>query len=107
MRGDHNHLLTGACCLVLKRGTQRCPSRIADALGEMVVPYQIGDPQVFEIDQVVVTHQIACYLMMEILALTTDFLVLPGEQLTRRIAAFTTLPLAREPTLRLLELCLC
>src|SRR5262245_15454029 len=73
----------------------------------MVGPYQSGDPQVFERDQVVVTHEVECYRMMEILALTTHFLVLPGEQLTRLSAAFTTLLLAREPTLRLLEWCLC
>ena len=51
--GNRGHPTPGACCLGFEDGTERRPARITDALGEMVVPYHVGDPQVFEIDRVV------------------------------------------------------
>jgi hypothetical protein len=48
-RVHQNHLLTGAHCLVRKGGAERYSARIRDRLSPMADPYQVGDPQVFEI----------------------------------------------------------
>ncbi len=59
----------GACCLGFEDGTELRPARIADALGEVAVPYQVGDPQVFQIDGVVVPQQRQRGLVVEVGAL--------------------------------------
>ncbi len=56
----------GACCRGFEDGTELRPTRIADALGEVVIPYHVGDPQVFEIDRVVLAQQCQRGFVMEI-----------------------------------------
>src|SRR5260221_4928236 len=57
-RGWHRDNSTpGACCLGFEDGTECGPAGIADALGQVTVPYQVGEAHVFEIDRVVQEKQ--------------------------------------------------
>jgi len=51
---NRKHLTPGACCLGFEDATELAPRRITDALGEVFVPYHIGDLQIFEVDGIVV-----------------------------------------------------
>src|SRR5260370_27017834 len=72
----HQHdSLTGACCLIGEDGTERCPACIADALGQAVVPYQVGDPLLFPKDGVVLPEPDERYLVVVIVALSPNMLL--------------------------------
>src|SRR5215469_8806523 len=64
--GNRDHLTPGACCLGLKDGAKRCPASIGDALGEVVVPDHIRNPQIFHIDHVILLQQRECGLVMKV-----------------------------------------
>src|SRR5262249_14861229 len=66
---DCNHLTPGAYCLGLQDGAKRCPARIADALGEVVIPHHIRNPHIFKIDHVVLAQQGERGLVMEVATL--------------------------------------
>jgi hypothetical protein len=51
------------------------PPSIGDALGQVVVPQQVGDPQVVVIDYVVRLDQLAGFSVMEVTALGADVLL--------------------------------
>src|SRR5262245_47283240 len=71
-----------------------------------MVSHHVGDPLVFEIDGVVVTHEVKRHLRLEILSLATDLLVLLGEQSPYFVAALAALLLTRKSLLSFLELLL-
>src|SRR5258708_11860664 len=75
-RRNRDHLTPGPCCLGFKDAPERCPARIADAFGEVGVPDQIADLQVFQIDHIVLAHQAKRRLMVEITPLPLDLLML-------------------------------
>ena len=52
------------------------PSPIADALGEGMIAHQVGDPQVFQIDHIVLAHQRERGLVVKVRALAPHMLVL-------------------------------
>src|SRR5262249_50759901 len=82
-------------------GQKRAPPGIRDALGQVVVPYQVADLQRFVIDRVVLTHQGERGLMVEVLALPSHVLRRFGEPTDRLPATVAPrLPL-RHPTLAL------
>ena len=58
----------GACCHGFEDGAESRPARIADAPGEVVIPYHAGDPQVFQIDRVVGSEQGERRLVVEVRA---------------------------------------
>ena len=71
--GWHRDDLTpGACCLGFEDAAERCPARITDALGEMTIPYHIGDPQIFESRSCRTAQQETRRLVMEIGPLALD-----------------------------------
>jgi len=45
----------------------------------MMGPYQVGDPQVFERERVVLAHERQREVMMEVWSLALDFLVFLGD----------------------------
>src|SRR6516164_5617529 len=95
-RVDRLHSLPGACSLESKDGQQRAPPRIADALGQVTVLDQVGDPQVFVIDDVVRLDQLTGFSVMEVTALVADVLV-GFRQERRRFASAVAPPLAPRP----------
>ena len=60
----------GACCPGFEDGAESRPARIADAPGEVTVPDHAGDPQIFEIDGVVLAEQGKRRLVVEVAALS-------------------------------------
>ena len=88
---DRHHLPTGACCLVGEDGPKLTPARIADALAEATVPHQIGDPQVFQVDIVVLAQQGKRGLVVKVPALSSDFLMVLGQQSSGFLAALAPL----------------
>ena len=64
--GHRDDPTPGACCLGFEDGTELRPARIADALGEVTIPYHVGDPQIFEIDGVVLAQQRQRGLVVEV-----------------------------------------
>src|SRR5262249_62109665 len=77
-----HHLLTSGYCFVGKAGAELLPTGISDALAEVSVPQQAGNPQRFQIERVVGSQQRKGRLEVEAAALPPDLLV-RGEQ-TRR-----------------------
>src|SRR5262245_48146576 len=92
LRRDRHHLPTGAGCLGGKDGPKRRPARIADACRQAVIPYQVGDPQVFQRTRVVLLDQPACGLVVAGAPLPSHLLLVCGDQPPR-------LPAARAPLL--------
>src|SRR5262249_33760271 len=88
--------LPGAHCLVGKGGTEPRPARIRVGLAEMPVPYQIGDPQVFQIGGVAGPELCQRGLVVEVLPPPSDFLVMPGHQPRSLVPAFAPLLPTRE-----------
>ena len=90
--------------LKVRMAQKRTPPRIADALGQVVVPHHVGDPQVFVIDYVVRLDQLAGFSVMEVTALVAD--VLMGfRQERHRFASTVAPPLApRYPALTLRQI---
>src|SRR5262245_48702294 len=44
-------------CLAREESTKLRPAGVRDGLGQMSVPHQVGDPQVFQIEGIVLTQQ--------------------------------------------------
>jgi hypothetical protein len=65
----------GACCLGFEDGAELRPARVTDGLGKAPIPHQVGDPQVFEIDRVVLAQQRQRGFVMEVGALALDVLM--------------------------------
>src|SRR5262245_41330537 len=86
-----NHVLTGACGLVRTGGRELRPASIAPTLGQVAVPHQVGNPQIFAGDRVVVTDQVQRHRVVNGLSLSPDFLGLLGAQLARCGAALAAL----------------
>src|SRR5215469_614768 len=69
-RGWHgDNSFASVHCFAFEDGPERCPPRIRDALGEMFVPYHVGDPQLFEIEGIVGSEHIECGLRVKVGAL--------------------------------------
>ena len=85
------HSLPGSYRLEREDGQKHTPPSIADALGQVVVPHHVGDPQVFVIDYVVRLDQLAGVSVMEVTALVAD--VLMGFCQERHRFASTVAPL--------------
>src|SRR5215470_18059655 len=65
-RGYRLHSLPGARSLESEDGEKGAPSRVRNGLGEMVVPYHVGDLQILVIDRVVLLDQSQRRLVMKI-----------------------------------------
>jgi hypothetical protein len=65
-------LTPGACCLGFKDGTERCPARITDALGQVMIAYHVGNPQIFQVDGVVLPEQGERRLVVKVRPLALD-----------------------------------
>jgi hypothetical protein len=87
------HSAASVRCFAFEDGAELPPRRIADALGEVAVAYHIRDPQIFEIDDVVLPEQRQCRLVMEVAPLALYLLVLarqPPDRLRPPMAAART-----------------
>src|SRR5262249_18761319 len=104
LRGDRDDPTPGAGCRGFQDGAERRPAGIAAALGEVAVPHQSGDPQIFERDAVVGAQQTQRRLLVEVAPLPLDRLVRLGEPTHRRAAPMAPLLAAGDAPLRLLEL---
>jgi hypothetical protein len=94
-------LTPGPCCLGLEGSAELLPVGITDALGEMVIPHQVSDPQVFSIGHVVGPEKGERRLVMKVAPLPLHLLVLAGQQPRGFLPAFAPLLPAGEPFLRL------
>ena len=74
------HSLSRRLQLEGKDSEELSPARIADALGQVVIPHQVGHSQVFMIDHVVGLHQLGGLLVMEVAALPCNVLLGFGQQ---------------------------
>src|SRR5258708_4797121 len=100
-RGRHSYDSTpGPCCLGFEDGAKRRPTSIADALGQVTVPCQVGDPQVFEIDRVVQQEQRQRGLVVKVCALSLHPLVRPLETAHGLAAALAPLLATTDAPLR-------
>ena len=90
--------------LASRMRTELRPARIADALGEVMVPDHIGDPQIFEIDRVVLAHEIQRGLVVEVGALALQRLMRPLEVAHRFAPALAAFLAARDTLIGLGEL---
>src|SRR5262249_50734891 len=52
-----DHSLASPFCLAREHSTELCPARVRDGLGQVTVPHQVGDPQVFEIEHIILAYQ--------------------------------------------------
>jgi hypothetical protein len=75
------HSLPGTHCLESEEAQESTPARVTDALGEMMVPEQVGRPQVLVIDRVVLPDEYQCRLVVEVLPLPTHRLMRLRKQL--------------------------
>src|SRR5262249_662346 len=55
-RGHQHHSLTGPHCLADADGTERAPARTGGGWGEMALAYEVGDPEVFQIEHIMLPH---------------------------------------------------
>src|SRR5215475_16178194 len=67
------------------------PSRVTDALGEMMILHHPFDVQIFDSDRVELAHDLERRFMMKIGALASNLLMLPGEKLNRPAPAMAAL----------------
>jgi hypothetical protein len=84
---------TGACCLVRKDGEdgeERAPPRIANTLGEVVVPEHVGRLYVFMIDRVIGADERERRFVVEVLALPSHRLMRLGKECYRFASTVTT-----------------
>src|SRR5262249_3514007 len=61
--------LKSVCCFEIKAAQERPPRHVADALGDGVVPEQVGRLQILVVDDVELTHERQRALVVEVLAL--------------------------------------
>src|SRR5690242_12168025 len=79
------------CCFGFEDGTELRPTRIMDALSQVMIPYHIGDLQIFEIDGVVLAQQMQRGLVVEVEALALDVLMRLAQQRFGLAASLTPL----------------
>ena len=103
-RRHRHHSTASVCCFALENAPKLRPARIIDALGQVRRSDQVGHPQVFQIDHVVVPQQGERRLMMKVAPLALHRLMLLGQQHHRFPAALTALLPPRDTPLRLLQL---
>ena len=77
------------------------------AFGQVMVPYQLGDPQIFQRDRVIRCEQHACRLVREVTSLALDRLLLAPQQRSSFLAAFAASLAPADPTLCPDELLVC
>src|SRR5215469_9771880 len=65
-RRHGDYPLPGTCCLANEDGQERAPPGVCNGLGQMVVPEHIGRLQVFVVDRVVLAHEGAYHLVMNV-----------------------------------------
>ena len=81
--------------VVLKGGAELIPASVRYGFGQVSIPHHFGNPQVFNENHVVLTHQPERHLVLEVLSLAPRFLMLLGHQLPGCVAPFTALLAAR------------
>src|SRR5260221_8354590 len=91
--------LPSVCCFESEDSAELPPAGIADALGEGVVPHQVGHLQVFVIDRVVLPDQRKRLLMMEVLPYPADRLMGLRQELDRLAPAMAALLAPRHAAL--------
>jgi putative transposase len=80
------------------------PSRVTDALGEMMILHHPFDVQIFHGDRVELAYDLERRLVMKIGALASDLLMLPGQKLNRLASPIAPLVrTARDSALRSLQ----
>ena len=79
-RIHRDHPTPSVHCFGFEDGAKLRPAGITDALGQVVVPYHIGDLQVFQIDRVVGPEQRQRRLVVEVLSLASHPLMRLGQQ---------------------------
>ena len=97
----------GACCLGFEDGAELRPTRIEMLLAEVTVPYHVGDPQIFEVNRVVLAQAASvrsCGGSRRAGAAPSDAAL--ASQLDRLAPAVAPLLAARDTTLGLGELLL-
>jgi hypothetical protein len=103
-RGRHrDHSTPGACCLGFEDGTECGPAGITDALGQVSVAHQVGDPQIFELDRVVQPEQRQRGLVVKVGVVPLHRLVRPLQVAHSRAAALAALLATRTAALGLLQ----
>src|SRR5258708_26207017 len=100
LRRDRYRSLTGTFCVAYEDAGELIPPGIADTLGEVVVPQQVGGSQVFQINGVVGVHKCQRRLVVVIATLALDVLIRAGQQLHRLCAAVAPLRATTHATLR-------
>ena len=76
-------MLPSVCCFESKDGEERAPSRIRDALGEMVVPDHVGRLQILKVDGIILLDQRVRFFVVKVAPLPLHLLVRLCEQVHR------------------------
>ena len=106
--GRNFHKLTpGACCLGFSYQFEGIPSRISYTFSQMMIFQQSGYIQIFKGNSVVSFHQLERFFMMEISALTRNFLMLLCDKAFSFLSIFAFQLLASKIALGFLQLALC
>src|SRR5262249_24324166 len=63
------------CCFAGEDGPKRCPARLADGLCPMLISHPCCDPQIFEVDRIVLPQQQGRGLVVKLGALPLHLLV--------------------------------
>src|SRR5215469_12192046 len=92
--------MAGGCCFAFEDGPERRPPGITEALGEVVVPDPVGEPQVFHIDGVILMQRREGSLVVKVPSLPPHLPMLALELGDRRAAAMAALLPARHAALR-------
>src|SRR5262249_21853449 len=104
-RRFHQHyVLTGARCLVGNGCAEVIPPSVRDGLAEEPVPHQVGGPQVFEVEDIVLAYQRQRRLVVKVPPLATYLLVFAREQTCCLPPPFRALLPGGAPLLRFGEL---
>src|SRR5262249_32317642 len=98
-RGDSDHLMTSSLSLVGQDTEKRAPTRIADALGKVVVLDHASDVQVLDADATVPQGILVGGFEVEVAPLARDLQVPAGHFTRRFTAAMAAFGAAREPAL--------
>ena len=107
LRRDGHRVRTGARGLVLRRGAKLPPADIRDGFAEAVVPYQVGDLQIFTIDRVIGPDERQRRLVVIIAPVPLHVLMVIGQEFPGLLAALAPLLAVGEPFLRFSQPLLC
>src|SRR5262245_25722784 len=86
-----DHYTTSIFRFARKDQYEFIPSRVTDALGEMMILHHPFDVQIFDGHRVEFAHDFERRLLMKIGALASDLLMLPGQKLNRLASALASL----------------